>query len=278
MTSSERLRRLRTLPAHLALALATALTLAPLVWMLGISLTTPRDIGGAALRPIPGSPTLENYRTALSDSDIPLQLGNSVIFAGGVTLGLLCVSIPAAYALSRWRFRGQGAFVAAMLVGMSVPFVVTYIPNFLLLSRLHLLNTYPGLIVPHIANAFGVLLLMQHFRAFPTSVIEAAQLDGAGSWTTLTKIVLPAVRAPILAISLSVFISTWNELVWPQLVANKPGSQVLAAGLAQFASLEGGVSYGPLMASATMTALPTVILFLIFRRRLLAVTLEGAIR
>ncbi|MER6523933.1 carbohydrate ABC transporter permease [Streptomyces sp. NPDC001508] len=278
MTSSERLIRLRALPAHLALALAGALTLAPLVWMLGISLTTPRDIGGAALRPVPSHPTLENYRTALADSDIPLHLGNSVVFAGGVTLGLLCVSIPAAYALSRWRFRGQGAFVAAMLIGMSVPFVVTYIPNFLLLSRLHLLNTYPGLIVPHMANAFGVLLLMQHFRAFPTSVIEAAHLDGAGSWTTLTKIVLPAVKAPILAISLSVFISTWNELVWPQLVANKPGSQVLAAGLAQFASLEGGVSYGPLMASATMTALPTILLFLIFRRRLLAVTLEGAIR
>ncbi|MGW2514130.1 carbohydrate ABC transporter permease [Streptomyces scopuliridis] len=278
MTLSERLPRLRALPAHLALALAGALTLAPLIWMLGISLTRPRDIGGAALRPIPGSPTLENYRTALVGSDIPLQLGNSIIFAGGVTLGLLCVSIPAAYALSRWQFRGRSAFVAAMLVGMSVPFVVTYIPNFLLLSHLHVLNTYPGLIIPHIANAFGVLLLMQHFRAFPTTVIEAAQLDGAGSWTTLTKIVLPAVKAPILAISLSVFITTWNELVWPQLVANKPESQVLSAGLAQFASLEGGVSYGPLMASATMTALPTIILFLIFRRRLLAVTLEGAIR
>lgn len=273
-----RVRLHRTLPSHLVLAAASILTLAPLVWMLGISITTTKDMGDAALRPIPLAPTLANYAAAFDGTDVPLQLGNSIVFAGCVTLGLLAVSIPAAYALARWRFRGQTTFVAALLVGMSVPFVVTYVPNFLVMSRLDALNSYPGLVVPQIANAFGVLLLTQHFRSFPTSVIEAAQLDGASSSATLIRIVLPTMTAPIVAVSLIVFISTWNELVWPQLVAPDPDMHVLASGLAQFASLEGGVSYGPLMASATMTALPTIVLFLVFRRRLLAVALDGALR
>lgn len=270
--------RLAVVGSHVVLLLATALSIFPLIWMIGISVTPASQISGAALRPIPLTPTIENYVRAIEASNIPLQFVNSIIFAGGVTLGLLAVSIPAAYAIARWRFRGSQLFVAALIVGLSVPFVVTYLPNFLFVSKAGLINTYPGLILPQIASAYGVLLLTQHFRSFPREIIEASQIDGAGPGRALISIILPTLRAPILAVALFVFITTWNELVWPQLIASATNMQVLANGLTQFASLEGGVSYGPLMAAATLTAAPTVILFLVFRKRILAVALDGGIR
>lgn len=279
--TSKRRRYRRFNPAlagsQLLLLIAAGITLAPLVWMLGISLTAPNDIGSAALRPLPANPTLQNYARALEASNIPLQFGNSLIFAGGVTLGLLAISVPAAYALSKWQFRGAKLFLAAMILGLSIPFVVTYLPNFLFVTRAGLMNTYPGLILPHIANTYGVLLLTQHFRSFPVSILEAAQLDGATPRRTLVQVLLPTMIAPITSIGLFIFISTWNELVWPQLVAPNKYMQVLSTGLTQFASLEGGVSYGPLMAAGTLTALPTLVLFFLFRRRILAVSLQGGV-
>lgn len=276
----ERIRRVRfgVIAAHICLAIAATVTVAPLVWMIGISLTPPDQIATAALHPIPAAPTTRNYAQALAASDIPHQFLNSVIFATGVTLGLLAVSMLAAYAVTRWNFRGARLFIVAMIIGLSVPFVVTYVPNYLLLSKTNLLNTYPGLILPQIASAYGVLLLTQHLRAFPREILEATQLDGASPWRCLRHVVLPALRAPILSVALFVFISTWNELVWPQLVASDTHMQVLANGLTQFASLEGGVNYGPLMAAATLTAAPTLLLFLAFRNRILAVALDGGLR
>lgn len=264
--------------AHIALAITAAIVLAPIVWMIGISFTPADQIASAALRPIPRTPTVDNYTRAIDASNIPLQFMNSVIFAGGVTLGLLAIAILAAYAIARWRFRGARLFVTSMIIGLSVPFVVTYVPNFLVISKTNLLNTYPGLILPQLATAYGVLLLVQHFRTFPEEILEAAQLDGASGWRCLVSVVLPTVRAPVLAVALFVFITTWNELVWPQLAASDTHMQVLANGLTQFASLEGGVSYGPLMAAASLTAAPTLLLFLAFRKHILAVALDGGVR
>ena len=277
-----RQRSLRALSAggvrYAILSLVVALTFWPLLWMLGTSFKRPRDVLGSGLNPIPTSFTLANFAAALHGSNIPQQFINSVIFAGGVTFGQIAVSIPAAYAFARWRFRGSGFLFAACIMSLSVPFVVAIVPNFIVLSKLGMLNTYVGLILPQLATGYGVLLLRQPSRSFPPSVPTAAEIDGAGHLQTVLRVLLPATRSSVLALALLVFINTWNELVWPMLVAPDESMQVLTVGVTHFNSAEQGTEYGPVMAAAVLTAAPTLIAYWFMRRRILAVALDGAVK
>jgi len=268
----------RRLVAHAILLVAVATTFVPLLWMLGTSLKPPQAVFANPLNPLPLAPTLENYLKVFATADVAKQFLNSVVFAGGVTLGQLLIAIPAAYAFSQWSFRGSGLLFAAFLLTMPVPFVVFYVPNYILLSRLDLLNTYAGMILPQVASAYGVFLLRQHFKAFPRSVLDAARVDGAGEWTIIWRIVLPASRAAVFALGVFVFINTWNEFVWPLLVASDPQMHVLTVGITQFASSESGTRWGPIMAAAAIACVPTLLAYLLLRKQILAVILEGAVK
>jgi len=260
------------------LVVAVAVTAAPLIWMLGTSVKPPQAVFTDPLLPFPARPTWQNYGDVLRRTDVIRQFGNSLLFAGGVTVGQIAIAVPAAYAFARLPFRGSAGLFAAFLLTLPVPFVVFYVPNYLLLSRLGWLNTFPGLILPQIASAYGIFLLRQHFRAFPPAVIEAARVEGAGEWRIMWEIVLPASRGAIAALAVFVFVGTWNEYVWPLLVARDERLHILTVGVAQFASSEGGAQWGAIMAAATIATLPTVGAYLLVRRQLLAVLLEGAVK
>lgn len=264
--------------AHAVLIVAVALTFAPLVWMLGVSLKLPSEVFQNPLTPIPLKPTWANYQYVFETTRVARQFMNSVIFAGGVTLGQLLIAIPAAYAFARFRFAGMGWLFALLLLTLPIPFIVFYVPNYLLLSKLHLLNTHAGLILPQIASAYGIFLLRQHFKAFPQDVTDAARMDGAGDWKILWTIVLPANRAAVAALGVFVFITTWNEYVWPLLVASEPNMHILTVGIANLASGEAGHRWGAIMAAAAIATVPALLAYLFVRRHILAVVLEGAVK
>lgn len=270
--------RTRKLAAHAILVAAVILTFVPLFWMLGTSLKPPEQAFENPLNPLTISPTLENYQAVFRTTDVGRQLFNSVVFAGGVTLGQLAISVPAAYAFSQWEFRGSRVLFAAFLLTMPVPFMVFYVPNYVLLARLDLLNTHLGMILPQVASAYGVFLLRQHFKSFPKSILDAARVDGASEWTVVWRIVLPASRAAVFALGVFVFVNTWNEYVWPLLVARDPEMYVLTVGVSQFASEEGGTRWGTIMAAATLASAPTLAAYLFVRRQVISVILEGAVK
>ncbi|TCJ19929.1 carbohydrate ABC transporter permease [Rubrobacter taiwanensis] len=266
------------LAAHAVLILAVAVTFVPLVWMFGMSLKPPQLVFTDPLNPLPLAPTLENYANVFRTANVARQFVNSVVFAGGVTLGQLAIAVPAAYFFSRHDSRAANLLFAAFLLTLPVPFVVFYVPNYILMSRLDLLNTYPGMILPQIASAYGIFLLRQHFKSFPQSIIEAARIDGAAEWTIIWRVVLPANRAAIAALAIFVFINTWNEFVWPLLIARDPEMHILTVGVAQFASGEGGIQWSTIMAAAALATLPTLLAYLFIRRQILNVILEGAVK
>jgi ABC-type glycerol-3-phosphate transport system permease component len=259
-------------------ALAVLTSLVPLIWMLGLSFKSSQTVFANPLNPIPTSPTLGNYLEVVSKTNIVRQFFNSVIFAGGVTLGQILIAVPAAYALGRMSFRGANFLFAALLLTLPVPFVVFYVPNYILVSSLGLLDTFPGLILPQVASAYGIFLLRQHFKAFPQSVIDAARVDGASEWSIIWRVVLPANRAAIAALAVFVFITTWNEYVWPLLVARDPKMYIMTVGVTQFASGEGGTQWGNIMAAAALATLPTLLAYLFIRKQILSVLLEGAVK
>lgn len=260
------------------LLLAVAAVLAPMLYQVGLSLKPAPEIFGSALSPLSWPPILDNYRSVLEKLPFARYLFNTLVFALGVTLGQLALAIPAAYAFSAYRFHGQGFLFGLVLVSLMIPFVVTYLPNYLLLARLGLLNTLPGLILPMLAGGYGIFLLRQHFKSFPLSILEAAQVDGASSWQILWRVLVPANLPAISALAVYLLINAWNQFVWPLLVANRPEVYVLTVAVQRFAGGEGVNDWGAMMAAATLATLPTLLLYLAMRRAILETFTEGAIK
>ena len=152
---------------------------------------------------------------------------------------------------------------------MMVPFQVTMIPNYLLLARLHLLNSYTGLIVPQVVTGYGIFMLRQTYKNLPASMVEAGILDGASSWQILWRIVVPASSAMLASLSVLFFINTWNQYLWPLLVASDRQMKTLPVGMQEFVSLEGGTNWGPLMAAATMAIVPALLAYVAAQRYVL---------
>ncbi len=263
--------------ARTLLALAALATLAPLGFMLGAAFKPESEIFATAANPLPLHPTFDNLIAAVTQLQFGHMLFVSTIFALGVTAGQLAIAIPAAYAFARDDLPFGGALFALALATLPIPFVVTYIPNYLVLASAHLLNTLPGLILPQIASAYGIFLLRQHFRSFPRSVLEAARIDGATRWQALWRILLPANLSAIVALAVYIFVNAWNQYIWPLLVASDPSLFTLTVGVQNFANGEGGSRWGALMAAALLATLPTVAAYLAVRRPLFTTLLEGAV-
>lgn len=282
MTASIRPRRRPPIFSRTVLMLTTILVLLPLVYLVGISLKSPQDIFGSPVIPISIPPSLVNYEVVLAQMDIPRYLLNSVIFSLGVAGGQLLLAIPAAFSLTYFQFPFKNIILGLIIVSLMVPFVVTYIPNYLLIARWDLINTLPGMILPMlgVSLGFGIFLLRQHFMSFPQEVLEAARIDGASSWQILLRVLIPANPSPIVTVALYVLINSWNQFVWPLLVGGgDPDVYTLTVAVQLFfTSPEGGDVWGAIMAASVLTSLPTVIIFFLMRKQVLTTFVDGALK
>jgi sn-glycerol 3-phosphate transport system permease protein len=205
------------------------------------------------------------------------MLLNTTIVAVMAAALQVVTGLLAAYALVRWRLRLSGVIHGLIALSWLVPFQVTMIPNYVLASRLGLLDTLTGLIVPNAAHAFAILLLYNAMRSFPTEILEAARIDGARSWKILWQIVTPNMGAPIASLSIIAFISAWNEYFWPLLLSRKPENSVVQIGLQMFMTQEGNL-WGPLMAAAALASLPILVIYLILQRHVIESFMKSGIR
>jgi ABC-type glycerol-3-phosphate transport system permease component len=268
--------------ARLVLLTAVALVAIPLIYQVGISLKPPEEVFANVLAPFSLTPSLESYNAVLQVLPLFDYLINSLLFSFGVTFGQILLAIPAAFAFSYFQFRGKTMFMGLVLLSLMVPFVVTYIPNYLLLAQWKLLNTLPGLILPMlgVSLGFGIFLLRQHFKSFQYEIIEAAQIDGANALQTLAYVVAPANQSAIAALAVYIFINTWNQFIWPLLIGGgRKEAYTLTVGVQMyFTNPEGGNIWGSIMAASVVTALPTILIYLIMRKSILRTFTEGAVK
>ncbi len=250
--------------AHALLVVLCAATLFPIYWMILTSVRPVNDVFSASVWP--SVMTLDNYVYVWTHLPIGRMLLNTFAMAALVTLGQLFTSLLAAYAFARWEFRGSRAVYLLVVGTWLVPFQVTMIPNYVMLARLNWLNTLAGLVVPQLAAAFAILLLRGYVKSFPRELLDAARVDGASSWRTLWQVVVPNLRAPLSALAILIFISTWKEYFWPLLVSSKPDQTVVQVGVQMFQSAEGEL-WGPLMAASTLACLPVFALYLVLQRQ-----------
>lgn len=252
--------------AHAVMIPLAFVSVFPIWWMLVTSLRAPNEIYDAL--PWPMAPRLDNYVYALNAIPVWRMLGNTFLFATLATVAQMFTAILAAFAFVRWRFAFDRVLYTLIAMTWLVPFQVIMIPNYVLAAQLGLINTVTALILPHLASAFAILLLVQAMRSFPNEIMEAAHMDGAGHWRILWRIVVPNLRAPLAALAILLFISSWNEYFWPLLLSRSPETTVIQIGIQMFLTEEGN-QWGPLMAVSTLACLPVLLIYAVLQRQVI---------
>ena len=250
------------------------LWLLPAVWAFVTSLKLTQNIVRLPPEWIPWPATLAHYVEVLFSSSRTARIGraflNSTIVSLGTVALVLITAAMAAYPLARMRFPGRDLIFVLFVGSLMIPNAVVLVPQYILTERLGWLSTYQGLIVPEAATtfAFGVFLLRQFFLTLPAELEDAALIDGAGPWRIFTRIVLPLSQPVLGALAIFSFRSAWNDFLWPLIAVNKPEMFPLPVALALLRSAYSSESYGPIMAGATLSALPLLIVFLVANRRI----------
>ncbi len=250
------------------LALVCGVVVFPVIWMVSSALKTPQELFSEAIIIVPRQPTLQNFVQAWRSYGIAHWFINSTGTSLGIMVGQVLTSLLAAYAFAAFEFRGRNVLFMLFLGSMVVPFQVTMVPNYILVSRMKLLDSWWGVILPNLPNAFGVFLLRQHFLTFPRDLFDAAKLDGASSWSVLWRIVLPLGKASVAAITILFLLDAWNMYFWPLLVLREPLARTIPIGLQQFIDYEMGHRWGPFMATATMASLPVLVAYALAQRQI----------
>lgn len=248
-----------------ALVLAL-MTIFPLLWMLSIAFKTQTEVFQPNLWP--KAPSWDNFIYVLTQVPFGQYLLNSFIVSAAVTVLALWFHTMAGYALARLRFPGRETIFLAIFSTFLVSLPVIIVPLFMLVRTMGLLDSYAGMIVPAIFNAFGIFLLRQYYLSLPRELEEAAIVDGAGYWRIYWSVILPLSRPIIASLAILFFLANWNSFLWPLTVTNDQNLWVVQVGIANFRS-QYASSWNYIMAASTIVALPMLVLFVVFQRQIM---------
>ena len=251
----------------MAVALVLAImTVIPLLYMISIGFKTPTDVFQPNL--IPKAPTWNNYIYVLTAVPFVRYLINTFVVSVVVTVLALWFHTMAGYALARLRFPGRETIFILIFSTFLVSLPVIIVPLFILVRAMGMLNSYAGLIVPAIFNAFGIFLLRQYYLSLPRELEEAAVIDGASYWRIYWSVILPLSRPIVAALAILFFLANWNSFLWPLTVAADDKLWVVQVGIANFKS-QYSASWNYIMAASTIVAAPMLILFVIFQKQIM---------
>lgn len=285
--SRKRKLTLGKIGAWVFLGVMLFISLFPVFWMLRTALSPNSNLFSDKLDLFPQGMSFNNFKRILGFATLEeaqamggsgaslnflLYLWNSLKFAGVVVIGTVFTAVCGGYALARLNFRGRNAIFYILMSGLLVPSMFATIPNFILIIKLHLLNTFMGSVAPFVLGTpFAVFFMRQFFLSFPKEIEEAAELDGLGVFARLRRIVLPMSMPPIFTLALISGVTAWNEYLWPYLVSNDEKKRVLTVGLRVFLAQSPSTApdWAGLMAATTMTIIPVIIILSIFGKKMI---------
>ncbi|ANJ05719.1 carbohydrate ABC transporter permease [Streptomyces parvulus] len=259
--------RLPRILAGTALVVLAVVWLVPFLWAIATSVQSEEDVATTGLSPFKGALTLDSYTEILERGNVSVWAFNSFLIAGLVTLLTVVVSTLAAYGFSRGTFRGRRALLAVTVAAIMIPPQLLVVPLFDQMLLFHMVDTYAAVILPQVVAPMMVFILKRFFDGIPKELEEAARIDGASEFRVFRSIVLPLSRPIVAAVAIFVFIGAWNNFMWPFIVTNDPDLMTLPVGLATVKDAY-GIQYAQSMASALLAALPLIVVFLLFQRRI----------
>ncbi|MDQ6682669.1 MAG: carbohydrate ABC transporter permease [Chloroflexota bacterium] len=238
----------------------------PFIYMLLGSFKTTGELRQVPPTWWPQQFTLSNYTDLFSRLNFSRFFFNSAVVATAITAGNLLFCSMLGYALAKLRFPGKRALFALVLGTLMVPGIVTFMPLFVLVANMGLVNTHAGLILPFLAGAFGVFLMRQFISGIPDELLDAARVDGAGEYHIFFRIILPLCGAPLATLGILTFLASWNNFLWPLVVAQTEDMYTLPVAVALFATGQQTSNLGLLLAGAVVVVLPVLLVFILLQR------------
>lgn len=249
----------------------------PIIYAFLISFMEPSQVLAGGVNLIPKKWTLENYKTALTSAPIMRFMLNSFIIATISSVIRVIVSALAAFAFAFLEFRFKNFWFMAILATMMIPADIVLVANYHTVSSLGLVNTYLGMMLVFFVSAMNIFQLRQSFKTFSTTLKEASHIDGCSNFGFFWKILLPTNTATILTVFITAFIGTWNTYLWPLMVTNKTELRTVQVGITMLNFSEGTV-YGPIMAASIVVLIPSLILFMMFQKKIVSGMMAGGVK
>ncbi len=265
---------------YVGLSIWALIVLFPFYWML---LTSVKSYASYNAEYVPSfftlHPTLQNYVDAFTAVPLGGYLMNTVIFAVITTLLMVVVSVLAAYAFARLEFRGKDLVFTLFLSLMMIPSELVVITNFVTITNLDLRNTFTGLILPSVTSVFYIYLLKENFEQVPDELYRAAKVDGTSDLKYLWKVMVPICRPTIITVTILKIIECWNSYVWPRLITDDPAYSLVSNGIQEIRENGFGRENIPaMMAAVVVISVPLIILFLVFRRKIMEGVARGGMK
>ena len=263
------MKKLKGSVKYIVTILICIVFLFPIAWALVCSVKPEADITSYPPRWIPDVATFANYAEVLRKYPYMSWMKNSIITAGAGTLLILVLSSLAAYAFPRFQSKGKKVLYSTIVAMLLVPIQAYMIPLFLLCSKMNLLNTYAGIILPSAANVTSIFILTSFFKGLPTELEEAARIDGCGELRIFLQIMLPLSKPALSTVTILTFIANWNSFLWPMICIRTDNLKTLPVGIAQFmgsVNSNAQFQYGTALAGCCMAVIPTLIVFLALQK------------
>jgi multiple sugar transport system permease protein len=253
------------------LLLGTLVTLIPFILTILTSFKTSSEIIRIPPTFFPEDWSIESYRTIFTDPRVPLGKFylNSLFVAAARVLTTLFTSALAGYIFAKYKFRGKNLIFGLILAQLMIPFQIIMIPSYLILARLHLVDSLWGLIVPSMVDAFGIFLMRQFVEGIPSELIDAARIDGATEFGIFWRVILPQLGTPLAALGIFNFMGTWNDYLWPLIVITTHEKRTLPLLLTWYSS-QHATRYDLTMAASVLVLVPILIVYVILQRRIVA--------
>ncbi|WP_461371873.1 carbohydrate ABC transporter permease [Candidatus Darwinibacter acetoxidans] len=257
---------------YLAAAVITLIILFPIYWMVISALKTSQEL----LLPVP---TLwprefqwQNFPEVLKRAPFGRFFINTIISTFFIMLGQFVFGILAAYGFAKGRFKGRDLMFVLVLGALMVPIQVTFVPIYVMMSRLGWINSYQGLVVPNLVSAYFIFMMRQSFKSVDDSYLDAGRIDGLGRIGLIIHVLIPMTAPTLVTVSIINFISGWNSYFWPRMVSTRDEWRTIAVGVVRLRQTFAGMevaNYNEIMAGAVMAIIPIVLLFLVLQKYIL---------
>lgn len=272
-----RVRLLGRAAAVVALTAGALVSALPFYWMVVASTRDNAELFASPPPFLPGGRLLHNLVALQHSIGFGRVMLNSVGVSVVYTVLSSLISAMCGYGLAKYRFRGRGLLLGLVLATMMIPFQVLLVPLFQMMASLGWVDTYQAVILPFLANSFGIFLMRQAFLGFPDELIESARMDGAGDLRIFYRIVLPVVRPQLGALVIFSFMTQWNAFLWPLLMLNSEDRYTAPVALYTLIG-QSHVDYAGLILGSFLATLPVMLLFFLFQKQFVSGLLGGAVK
>lgn len=258
--------------------LVGVLIIFPILYAIAISFMSPSEILTKNIHLIPNAIQLDNYRTALRLTTLGRYMLNSLVISLGSSLVRVIVASLAAFAYAFFEFKGKKLLFMLSMTTMMIPGDVVLITNYKTVASLNLTNTYFGMMIIFFVSVLNVFMIRQQFLSISKELFEAGKVDGCNNFRIYSQIIMPVSKPVLATVFISSFVTIWNTYLWPMLVTSENSMRTVQVGVTMLNSADGGTSYGPIMAAATLVLVPTVLVFVVFQKQIVGGMVSGAVK